>query len=65
MSVRPPASNRARSFLIEANEYINYEVGILRELPFSSHMQRMSVIVKRVGCPCPTVHYMELFCKGG
>ncbi|XP_044741130.1 polyamine-transporting ATPase 13A3 isoform X2 [Chrysoperla carnea] len=37
----------------------NLEIGILREFPFSSTLQRMSVIVRKLGAP-----YFEYFCKG-
>ncbi|KAK2711282.1 polyamine-transporting ATPase 13A2-like [Artemia franciscana] len=39
--------------------FIDYEVGIIRQFPFSSSLQRTSVIVRTLG-----KRYMDLFCKG-
>ena len=36
-----------------------YAVGIIRQFPFSSSLQRMSVVVRTLGSP-----HMELLCKG-
>ena len=65
LTVRPPdTSPQTVSFNEDLNQFLKYELGILHELPFSSHMQRMSVIVKRVACPSGMTHNMELYCKG-
>lgn len=39
--------------------YENFELGIVRTFEFSSHLRRMSVIVKRLGSPS-----LEIFVKG-
>ncbi|XP_077551510.1 polyamine-transporting ATPase 13A3-like [Haemaphysalis longicornis] len=38
---------------------VPYEVGIIRQFPFSSALQRMSVVCRTLGSP-----YMELYAKG-
>ena len=38
---------------------VPFEVGIVRQFVFSSSLQRMSVLTRRLGAK-----HMELFCKG-
>ena len=38
---------------------VPYAVGIVRQFPFSSSLQRMSVVVRTLGSS-----HMELLCKG-
>nr|XP_054590406.1 polyamine-transporting ATPase 13A3 isoform X3 [Nothobranchius furzeri] len=52
--VRPPKSPKA-----EANQNQSCEIGIVRQFPFSSALQRMSVVVRRLG-----EKQMEAFLKG-
>ncbi|KAL7631895.1 UNVERIFIED_CONTAM: hypothetical protein RMT77_017795 [Armadillidium vulgare] len=45
--------------IAETSFKVPYEIGIVRQFPFSSTVQRMSVIVRVLGRP-----HMELYCKG-
>ncbi|KAM4551196.1 polyamine-transporting ATPase 13A3-like isoform 1-T1 [Odontesthes bonariensis] len=49
----PPAQN------MELSELSSYEIGIVRQFPFSSALQRMSVVVRRLG-----EKHMYAFMKG-
>jgi magnesium-transporting ATPase (P-type) len=51
--VRPKASKNKRE------SETQYEIGIIKQFPFSSSLQRMSVVVKELNDP----HYV-LYCKG-
>ncbi|EEC19003.1 cation-transporting ATPase fly, putative, partial [Ixodes scapularis] len=52
--VRPKTSKEA-----SVTTVTSHEVGIVRELPFSSGLQRMSVVTRRLG----STHF-DVFCKG-
>lgn len=39
--------------------FVQVEVGIVREFPFSSNLQRMSILCKRIG-----QEQLHFFCKG-
>ncbi|KAL4221280.1 hypothetical protein ACF0H5_019543 [Mactra antiquata] len=57
-----PKSSKEHTMTAEQLEHIDSpgsELGIVRQFPFSSSLQRMSVIVRRIGGT-----YFELFCKG-
>lgn len=66
-TVRPPARNPPLSENafdrvlpgVSPGTPTDLEIGILREFPFSSSLQRMSVIVRKLGAP-----NFEYFCKG-
>ncbi|XP_053650214.1 polyamine-transporting ATPase 13A3 isoform X7 [Cherax quadricarinatus] len=45
--------------MFEATEWVPYEIGILRQFPFSSSSQRMSVMVRKLG-----EQHMDLYVKG-
>ncbi|CAG0920834.1 unnamed protein product [Notodromas monacha] len=61
LSVQPPTSEEYEDFsLMDETEFqIPYEVGIVRQFPFTSSLQRMSVITRTLGKP-----NMEFYCKG-
>ncbi|CAN7985648.1 unnamed protein product [Ixodes hexagonus] len=56
--VRPKTSKEA-SVTSSSQNAGSLEVGIVRELPFSSGLQRMSVVTRRLG----STHF-DVFCKG-
>uniref|UniRef100_V5IBW0 P-type ATPase A domain-containing protein n=2 Tax=Ixodes ricinus TaxID=34613 RepID=V5IBW0_IXORI len=53
------ASSQNIVFSSGESEVTSHEVGIVRELPFSSGLQRMSVVTRRLG----STHF-DVFCKG-
>ncbi len=53
--VRPKRANRN----VDSDTAQQYEIGIIKQFPFSSSLQRMSVVVKELNDP----HYV-LYCKG-
>ena len=55
-TVRPKATSRMRS---DAEISSAYEIGIIKQFPFSSSLQRMSVVVRVLNQP----HFV-LYCKG-
>ncbi|KAM9720213.1 polyamine-transporting ATPase 13A3-like [Menidia menidia] len=64
--VRPPkrsvsGANQNNSAVhdMELSESLPYEIGIVRQFPFSSALQRMSVVVRRLG-----EKHMDAFMKG-
>ncbi|XP_043214514.1 polyamine-transporting ATPase 13A3-like isoform X1 [Amphibalanus amphitrite] len=65
--VRPPAGLETETVPegggnegdVEMDQDVPFEVGIVRQFVFSSSLQRMSVLTRRLGAK-----HMELFCKG-
>ncbi|XP_071515719.1 polyamine-transporting ATPase 13A3-like isoform X8 [Panulirus ornatus] len=45
--------------MFEATKWVPYEIGIVRQFPFSSSTQRMSVMVRKLG-----QQHMDLYAKG-
>ncbi|KRT80005.1 hydrolase, partial [Oryctes borbonicus] len=62
-TVFKPPQNRIKSNLnLNETDLIddsNYEIGIIREFPFSSSLQRMGVIIRKLGG-----RHFEYYCKG-
>ena len=59
-TVRPKASSRLRYTMDTENNVENsYEIGIIKQFPFSSSLQRMSVVVRVLN-----MSHFVLYCKG-